>query len=347
MQPIQGWDELPYAWGGPVGSGSIRAYPEDFQVVEVPLVSPAGEGEHCWLYVKKRNSNTEWVARQLARFAGVAPSAVSYAGLKDRNAVTEQWFSVHLPGLPDPDWKALVGDEFQVLEWSRHQRKLKRGALSGNRFVLRIRDVQAPRDAIETRCRQLASGGFPNCFGPQRFGRKGANLELAAKLFRFPKRRLPRHQRSIGLSAVRSALFNRLLAQRIRDASWNTALAGDVLQLDGKSACFVSERPDALIEQRIKAMELHPTGPLCGDGEVLVKGEAAQFEAGQLAPYREWIEGLKKFRVEAARRALRAVPAGLEWRYEGHDSWELRFFLPSGCYATAVLREVFELVRDA
>jgi tRNA pseudouridine13 synthase len=342
FKPIPAWHELPTAWGGPLSPARFRIQPEDFQVFEVPLVAPGGEGEHCWLHVRKRNSNTQWVARQLARFAGVSPSAVSYAGLKDRKAVTEQWFSVQLPGRPDPDWKSLQHEDFEVLRAARHHRKLKTGALKGNRFRLRIRNVNAA-DGVDQRLQQLACGGFPNYFGPQRFGRDAGNLAEAVKLFTRPGSRLPRHKRGLYLSAVRSALFNQVLAARVGDDCWNTAMPGDALQLEGKSACFVAEAIDEQIDHRLQALEVHPTGPLCGDGEVLVRGQAAQYEAGQLQAYGGWIEGLQRFRVAAARRALRVLPGDLKWRLDADGSWLLEFSLAAGCYATSLLREVFDV----
>jgi len=346
FKPIPAWHELPTAWGGPLSPARFRVQPEDFQVFEVPLVSPGGEGEHCWVHVRKRNSNTQWVARQLARFAEVSLSAVSYAGLKDRNAVTEQWFSVQLPGRPDPDWKSLPQADFEVLQAARHSRKLKTGALKGNRFCLRIHNVNASTDGVNQRMQQLACGGFPNYFGPQRFGHNAGNLAEAEKLFTRPGSRLPRHKRGIYLSAVRSALFNQVLAARVEDGRWNTAMPGDALQLEGKSACFVADAIDEQIDHRLQALEVHPTGPLCGDGEVLVRGQAARYEAGQLQACREWIEGLQRFRVAAARRALRAVPGDLKWRLDADGSWVLEFFLAAGCYATSLLREVFDLVSE-
>jgi tRNA pseudouridine13 synthase len=341
--PIPAWRELPTAWGGPLSPASFRLQPEDFQVFEVPLVAPSGEGEHCWLHVRKRNSNTQWVARQLARFAEVSASAVSYAGLKDRKAVTEQWFSVQLPGRPDPDWKSLRHEDFEILRADRHQRKLKTGALRGNRFRLRIHNVSASADGVDQRLRQLACGGFPNYFGLQRFGHGAGNLAEAEKLFTRPRSRLPRHKRGLYLSAARSALFNQLLAARVADGCWNTAMPGDALQLEGKSACFVAEAIDAQINHRLEALEVHPTGPLCGDGEALVSGQAAQYEARQLQAYAAWIDGLQRFRVAAARRALRILPGDLQWLSDSDGSWVLEFFLAAGCYATSLLREVFDL----
>jgi tRNA pseudouridine13 synthase len=341
--PAIGLQTLP-AWGGPVGTARMRVSPEDFQVFEIPLLAPCGEGEHCWLRVRKRNSNTRWVAGQLAGFAGVAPSAVSYAGLKDRHAVTEQWFSVQLPGRSDPDWQTLQHDDFEVLEARRHRRKLKIGALQGNRFRLCLRDVDADREALEARLEQLRRGGFPNYFGPQRFGRDGANLESAARLFSQPRRRVPRDKRGIYLSAVRAALFNRVLAARVEAGLWNRVVPGDALMLDGRSACFVADIPDNDTLQRTGALEIHPTGLLCGDGAVLCRGEALALETAVLVEYEDWVQGLRRLRVEAARRALRVVARDLRWsQQEGDGSWLLEFALPAGSFATSLIAEVLAL----
>ncbi len=334
------WEDLPCAWGGPLGSGRIRGAPEDFRVVEVGSVSPAGEGEHSWLYVRKRDSNTQWVARELARHAQVPLSAVSYAGLKDRNAVTEQWFSVHLPGRPDPDWQVLEGDAFQVLRAVRHSRKLKTGTLRGNRFAVRICGLDAEPEQFEQRLRQLAAGGFPNYFGNQRFGHDGGNLAAAAQLLFARRARVSRHQRGIYLSAVRAALFNRVLAARVAEGSWNTALPGEALQLQGKSACFVADEVDATLLERLRALEVHPTGPLCGQGDALARGLASQYEQDVLQSCGHWIAALQRLRVSAARRALRVVPGDLGCAPDDQGNPVLEFFLPAGAYATSLLREI-------
>ena len=339
--------QQPAAWGGPAGTGRIRVTPEDFRVFEVPLVEPGGEGEHAWLKVRKRNSNTPWVAQQLAGFAGVPLSAVSDAGLKDRRAVTEQWFSVHLPGRPDPDWAGLQHEDFQVLAAQRHLRKLKTGTLLGNRFELRVRELDCDLQLLEQRVRQVAAGGFPNYFGPQRFGRDGANLDEAARMFSQPRRRIARAKRGIYLSAVRSALFNRVLAARVENGSWNRVLPGEALQLEGKSACFVTDAPDAETLQRVQELAVHPTGPLCGDGDSLCRGEALAFEREQLQDWEGWIDALRRARVNAARRALRALPRDLHWQEEDAGCGLLSFYLPSGCYATSLLAELIRVSEDA
>jgi tRNA pseudouridine13 synthase len=347
---------VPRAYGDALGTGVIRTLPEDFQVTEIPLVTPDGEGEHCWLSIRKRNSNTAWVAKQLAEFAGVAPKAVSYAGMKDRHAVTEQWFSVQLPGRADPDWSLINNESFEVLQASRHSRKLKTGALRGNRFRLRVRGVDASPEQIQKRIQQLAQG-IPNSFGPQRFGHNGDNLVQAERLLARPKvqsetaRRsggrpgahVSRNKRSIWLSAVRSALFNRVLAARIEAANWNRPLAGDAFQLEGKSAVFSAEFIDADVEARCGTGDIHPTGPLCGSGDAMVTGQSAELEQTVLTPYRDWIDGLDAFRMKHARRALRVMPGELSCEQVSDDEWLLSFSLPAGSYATSLLYELFEV----
>ncbi len=330
----------PSAWGGAVGKGRIRVSAEDFRVWEVPLVTPDGAGEHCWLRVRKRDCNTAWVARQLAAFAEVSPAAVGYAGMKDRRAVTEQWFSLHLPGKPDPDWSRLENADFEVLEHRRHGRKLKTGALAGNRFAIRIRELECDATALAQRLRRLGEAGMPNYFGDQRFGIDGGNLVAAAQIFSRPRRRLARAKRGIYLSAVRSALFNVVLGVRVQAGTWNQVLAGEALQLEGRSACFVTETPDAQTLQRLQTLAVHPTGPLCGDGESLPRAAALACETESLDAFAGWIKGLREARVNAARRALRAVPRELHWHWEAPDCALVSFYLPAGSYATSLLAEL-------
>ena len=147
----QAIDSLGYAYGQPEVTARLRLLPEDFCVTEIPLVQPDGEGEHVWLWLRKRNENTPRVAEQLARFAGVHPRQVSYAGLKDRSAVTEQWFSVQMPGRDAPDWQGLNSETLTVLRHARHSRKLRRGALKGNRFrILTVYPALSMRQEIES-----------------------------------------------------------------------------------------------------------------------------------------------------------------------------------------------------
>lgn len=329
-----------FAWGGPAVDGRLRSRPDDFQVIELPLVEPSGEGEHAWLLIRKRMENTATVALQLARRAGVPPRQVSYAGLKDRNAVTEQWFSVHLPGRPDPDWNAINSDTLTLVRHARHGRKLRRGALTGNAFRICVREVAGDKALLEERLKQVAAHGVPNYFGAQRFGRAAGNLHTADRLFAGTAGKLTRHQRGLALSAARSFLFNRALAQRVSDASWNRAIPGDALQLSGTHSFFVTEIVDPELEQRILSMDVHPTGPLVGSGETPVSGAARQLESGCLADQQAWCTGLARAGLREERRALRLPVAGLAWTWPQPDCLELTFSLAAGAYATSVLREL-------
>lgn len=333
---------LAFAYGGPPAGGHIRQSPEDFRVSEIPLLAPAGDGEHAWVRVRKRNTTTLNVAERLAAFAGVHPRQVGFAGLKDRNAVTEQWFSIHLPGRADPDWSSLVEGDLEVLQHARHARKLQRGALRGNRFGIIIRDIRGDRDALAGRLQSVQSAGAPNYFGEQRFGRNGSNLRTAERLFARPRTRLSRNQRSMALSAARALLFNQVLSQRIGAGCWDQPVSGDAMQLDGSHSFFIADTVDDALRLRARELDVHPTGPLCGCGKVPVTGEALALEQTALASYAGMIEGLAAAGVRHDRRALRMRVQDLSWQWQTDDDLELCFSLPAGSYATAVLRELVE-----
>jgi tRNA pseudouridine13 synthase len=197
--------ELPRAHGAAPLTAELRRTPDDFRVDEILGYDAdgEGEGEHALLWVEKRDANTDWVARELARFAGVPPLNVGYAGLKDRHAVTRQAFTVQLAGKLDPDWSAFPHAEVKVLASTRHKRKLKRGALRGNRFVLVLRDVRGERTRAEEVLQAIATRGVPNYFGEQRFGHEGGNVAQARAMF--TGRRVDRDKRSILLLALISS----------------------------------------------------------------------------------------------------------------------------------------------
>lgn len=337
-----GGDRPPWAHGGPVVRGRLRVLPEDFVVEELRAFGPSGSGEHAWLEIEKRGANTEWVARELARFAGVPPVAVGFAGLKDRHALTRQAFTVHLAGRPDPDWSAFAAEGVRVLSATRHQRKLARGALSGNRFRLVIRHVAGRREAVADLVSRIARHGVPNRFGEQRFGLDGGNLRAAVAMF--DGQRVARAERSRLLSTARSALFNAVLDARVAEGTWNRGLDGDVFQLDGSSSIFGPEPVDAALAARLDALDVHPTGPLWGVGPSRVAGAVAEREHA-IAAHPDWApfaRGLVRAGVEAARRALRARVHGLTADWIDETTLELRFELVRGAYATAVAREIVD-----
>jgi tRNA pseudouridine13 synthase len=330
--------ELPYAHGNPPLTARLRSAPEDFQVEEILGYDADGAGEHALLWVEKRGANTDWVARELARFAGVAPVAVGYAGLKDRHAVTRQAFTVQLAGKPDPDWSAFPHAEVKVLAATRHSRKLKRGALRGNRFVLVLRDVQGDRAAAERVLGAIAARGVPNYFGEQRFGREGGNVAQARAMF--AGRRVDRDKRSFLLSAARSHIFNGVLAARVEQGAWDTPLDGEIWSLAGSRSWFGPEPFDATLAERLARGDIHPSGPLWGQGEPPTTGAAGTLEREVAARDTDLADGLAAARMDQERRPLRLLPRNLSWRWLADDALELVFELPAGAYATVVAREL-------
>jgi len=330
--------EWPHYLGEPEHTGVIRSCPEDFVVEEIPRVMPEGEGSHLWLWVEKRSANTDWVARELAKIACCPHRDVGYAGLKDRHAVTRQWFSVPASDDTGQQFADIAVEGVKVLEHHRHTRKLKRGTLDGNRFQLVIRELQGDTGQLEQRLQKTCTNGVPNYFGPQRFGHGGRNVEKGLDLL--TKRvRLQRNKRSIYLSALRSFLFNHVLAGRVRSGTWNTMIDGDLAMLNGTQSIFPCEIADKEIEERCKRLDIHPTGPMPGENGTQPMGSAAELEKEVLQGWPELLEVLVSQRVQASRRALRLFPAELEWNIAG-DDLELAFTLPPGAYATTVLREL-------
>lgn len=334
----------PAALGASVGSAVLRAYPEDFRVDERMGVEPAGVGEHLWVELRKTGWNTEDVAHWLARTAGLPRRAVSFSGLKDRQAVTRQWFSLHLPGRPDPELED-PPEGIELLECKRHSRKLNRGTHSANAFELKLRSWQGDDHALEQRLDTIRRRGVPNYFGAQRFGRNGDNAERArAWLEGTGEAPRKRALRGIWLSAIRSQLFNRVLAERVRRDCWDRVLDGDVLQPEGSRGLFhQADEPRAA--DRVKAGEVHPTAPLPGGGGMASSGACAALEARILAEEKTIIGALSDQGVEAARRATRLPVTGLECDVEP-DGPRLRFELPAGAYATTVLAELIRVRKS-
>ncbi len=316
----------------------LRARPEDFEVEEQLPFNLAGEGEHVWLKIRKRGVNTDRVAQALARAAGVPRRAVGYAGMKDRHAVAVQWFSVHLPGREAPSWDGL-GTGIEVFETVRHSRKLQVGALSGNRFGITLRECAGDRDGLLPRIEEIHHRGVPNYFGEQRFGRDSANVERARAMFAGEVIR-DRHLRGIYLSAARAFLFNEVLARRVADGTWNTPLDGEAFILDGSRSFFFDDGTDATLPQRLAQGDIHPSGPLWGKGEPPTRGVARALEEEIAARHSELAAGLAQADLRQERRALRVIPRELAADWLDAATLQLRFALPPGSYATAVLREL-------
>ena len=329
--------EWPYALGKPQTTGNIKTQVDDFIVEEILSFSPEGSGEHAFLFIEKAGENTEYVARLLARFAGVRQRDVSFAGLKDRHGLTRQWFSVWLPGKPDPNWQVLNSDSLQILQAVRHARKLKRGVLAGNQFKLIVRQWQGDRTACEQQLQTIKQHGFPNYFAEQRFGRNGQNLQKAVDMFQGAS--VKRELASIYLSAARSYLFNLILAERVTQHTWRQAIPGDVFQLNHTHSYFCPESIDEALLARLASGDIHPTAMLWGKGRQEGYAEALALEQQIIQTQPVITAGLLKAGLEMDRRALRIIPEQMTWQFH-QDSLELAFQLPAGSYATALLREI-------
>jgi len=330
------------AAGAPVARARLRARLEDFEVHEVLGFELSGAGEHDYLLIEKIDLTTERVAELLAKAAGVPRRNVSYAGMKDRRARTRQWFSIlgrrHPAGAPPvPEHPGL-----RLLEATRHARKLRRGAHRANRFRLVLRDVDELDEAaegLEERLRHVAAVGVPNYFGAQRFGRQGGNIDLAHEVF--SGRRVARHLRSIALSAARSLIFNDLLSQRVAARTWNRLQAGDVANLDGSRSIFEVPAVDAELEARCEKFDVHPSGPLWGRGAPRSGAGVAELESAAADAWPELRAGLEAH-TDEGRRPLRMQAADCHWEI-GTGTLTFAFELQAGCFATSVVREVFEV----
>ncbi len=325
------------AHGAALATGHLKRTPEDFQVDEELAFEPAGEGEHLMVQLRKRDRTTDQIARQLARLAGARSRNIGYCGMKDRYAVTSQWFSLPWPikrELPDcAAWSDQL-DNAECLQLVRHDRKLRRGAHASNRFRIAI-ELVTPVDAglLQRRIDEIGEQGVPNAFGPQRFGRQGRNLD------EFESRERPA---GIILSAARSALFNRVLNARVRDGTWNRLIDGEWCMLNRSNSGFVAEAIDDELAARAGEGDVHPSGPLPGraaDGPV---GEAQAREVDALSEAGAWIDKLATLRVDGARRPLRVIPDGLCILQHDTGSLTLSFGLPPGSFATAVVAECID-----
>ncbi|WP_027911065.1 tRNA pseudouridine(13) synthase TruD [Pseudomonas sp. URMO17WK12:I4] len=333
----------PRAHGESCGQAVLKATAEDFQVDEVLDIELSGAGEHLWLWVEKRGLNTEDAARRLARAAGVPIRLISYAGLKDKQALTRQWFSLHLPGKHDPDLSAAQDDTLTILKQVRHSRKLQRGAHAANGFTLRLTQLKAEQAALEQRLQAISEQGIPNYYGAQRFGFEGGNVTHARHFAERGELPEKRNVRSRVLSAARSFLFNRVLAERVAAGTWNQALPGDLLAFTDSRSFFAAGEAECQ-DPRLAELDLHPTGPLWGEGASPAQGATLDVEQRVAAAEPQLAAWLAQADMAHERRILRLPISGLTWHYPEPDILQLEFVLPAGCFATALVREIVELL---
>ncbi|MEW9798460.1 tRNA pseudouridine(13) synthase TruD [Alteromonas sp. CYL-A6] len=344
-------DHWAYQFGRPVSTGLFKFQAEDFQVEEDLGYQPAGEGEHQFIFVEKTNTNTAFVAEQLARFTGLPLRQVTYAGRKDKYAVTRQWFGIHAPGKDLFDFSQFALEGVRVLKHTRHNKKLRTGQLRGNRFAIVLRQISHP-EALEERLAMIAEHGVPNYYGEQRFGvmrinelgeqQLGGNLAMAQRMINGETIR-HRNKRSMALSALRSWLFNEVLSQRLEQGCFDTILRGDAVMLTGSNSFFIHRDDDPAVQHRYQQKDLCPTAPLWGQGPLITESEAKALEQAVADGCEDVSRFLTTAGFDQERRAIKIWPQQLEWSVKG-DTLTLSFSLPSGCFATSVLRECIETI---
>lgn len=306
-------------------SAQFKTFDRDFLVTEELGWRPQGEGEHVYLDITKKGENTRWVAKKIAEFAGVKEHDVGFCGLKDRNAVTRQWFSVYGVKNPSLDWcelSSMEGLEIEVHEVTSGIKKLRRGDHECNRFEICLRGLGAvDKSLLQERAELISVKGVPNYFGEQRFGRDGNNLTAFASRIASTNSRLHARRDQFLVSAARSWLFNVVLSSRVKDQNWRFLLDGDT------------------------SLDEHPSGPLWGRGRPRVTGKTLEVETQLLQRWQDWCEALEHVGLSQDRRSLCLTPKQMSWCWEG-DIWTVSFSLPPGTFATVVLRELFELVSS-
>jgi tRNA pseudouridine13 synthase len=331
--------DTPRAHGAPLARGTLRTEPEDFIVEEDLGFTASGSGQHVLLKVRKRNANTQWVARELAKLCSCHPRDIGYAGLKDRRAIAVQWFTVPKSGVSLEAWREVRHPEFDVLEADAHSRKLPRGALAGNRFIIRVRETNIDDTELTTRIAEISRLGVPNYFGPQRFGHNGANLARVTDGLRA----LRFHERGFVLSAARSLVFNAVLAARVRDSSWDHLEAGDIANLDGRGSIFPVDATDQTLTDRAAQLDIHPTGPLWGRGDPASKQRVLDLETRTAADFQQPCALTIEAGMDQERRSLRLAVRELNWQRDPDaNSVVIRFRLTRGSFATTVLRELID-----
>lgn len=317
----------------------IRVVPEDFQVEELPLYEPSGSGSFLWLWIEKRLLNTQDVALELARQLDVHRREVGFAGRKDRRALTRQAFT--LPAELEGRLGELDIEGVRILQVEKTDHRLRTGQLLGNRFSLVVREVAADSmPEIAERFDSLTEGGMANRFGAQRFGRDGRNVDKGRKILESGRFKGDRRRAFLMVSALQSAVFNEVLRRR----SHNELMAGDLAWVHATDDWLWIDDPGAH-QERLRAFEISPTGPIFGTKTKRPKGSVAELEAGVMAdfelPPSTEIRPPKGMQIYGDRRPLRVLPQnGNLFRAADEDSIRVDFELPSGSYATVFLAEL-------
>lgn len=332
-----------YLQNPPTDLGKLKAENEDFKVIENLGYEMTGEGEFVALRVRKNGANTLFVGEKLAKFAEIPVKNMGYAGLKDRNAITEQWFCLQMPGLETPDFSTFELNGVEILDITRHNRKIRVGSLDGNHFELLLRDISETEE-MKARLEFLKIHGFPNYFGDQRFGREDNNLSQAMRWAKGEIKVKDRKKRGFYLSSARSFIFNKVLSKRLEEKQHQTLHLNDVLQLSGSRSFFTADESQDFdeLKARLESKDVQLTAPLIG-GELKVASLWEEDTLNHLmADWGDLWKLMKQEKMSSARRALFCVPQNFSWQFEA-EGLRLKFYLPAGSYATSLVRELIQI----
>ena len=352
-------EQLSYVNGKPENSALLKQELTDFRVNEELGFSPTGSGDHLFVRVRKTDVTTTDAARRLAAVSGLSLRHIGYSGMKDRRGECTQWFSVPMAISDERLLVELEDPSLEILETRRNSRKLKIGSHKRNHFEILLRQCSGAPAEFEEKLGIIKRCGVPNYFGSQRFGRDMGNLAQLVQLFEDEQQAISggekintsrrgkgSHKRGMLFSAARAYLFNQVLSERIQRGSWSAYVAGDVLNLDGTTRFFAVEAGawDTHLQQRLESFDIHITGPLAGATDpkerYVSRAEAADIEDAVLAQFTELVRGLKAYGLQSGRRPMRCNPQNLAWQWLSPGELKLGFTLPSGAYATSLLREL-------
>ncbi len=345
-----------YLNGPPLINGQIKVQLEDFKVDEQLSFEPSGQGEHTLLKIQKTGLNTAYVGEKLAAHANLPLKAISYAGRKDKYAKTTQWFGVyygHKANQPKADWSSFTLEGTEIVEQVQNDKKLKVGAISQNLFEIIIRCNESISTEQETlikeRVEKIKLNGVPNYYGNQRFGELikpdgtkhvGGNLAMAERLLNGEEIR-NRNKRSMAISALRSWLFNQLISDRLQKYGSKQWLRGDAIELSGSNSFFIfdDDNERSKLEKRLASQDVMLTAPLWGKGDLQSQADARKFEESQVKNYEEVCQTLERLDISQQRRSLLLHPQHFGYKVIDNNII-LNFGLPSGCFATSVIREL-------
>ncbi|MCK5882842.1 MAG: tRNA pseudouridine(13) synthase TruD [Bacteriovoracaceae bacterium] len=295
--------------------GELKHDPEHFQVIERLAYEAAGEGQHIYLTIRRQGLNTQDVIKILKRAFCIHERDIGKAGIKDRNAITTQTFSLSLGvNFTIDQAKEILApiEELEVLAIQRHSNKIRTAHLFGNEFNVIMKGAKATEKQLEELV-EIISKGVPNFYGNQRFGSKGTNHLVGIEILQ-EKKKMNHHLEKLMLSSLQSKLFNDYLAKRLEKVKIDVPLEGEVT-FNGIA-----------------------TGPMFGKKMLTPNGAAFELENEILALNNLSREQITGKHLAGARREIIAVPEGLSAKLVD-EGVHLSFFLKKGCYATVIARE--------